>query len=146
MTSYNLNLGNYAICQDFLRGQHPRGLPAKIEHCGASCLWDISPVMLWWLHTNPSKVNLGVNVWQVGLLDVVLLEYPDKSHNLTNGIFMTPSLLNSIVVDLWAGNFFSPLFKMAATYRCRLVTSINTRFSTVIYQKNLLLLPVKMPL
>ena len=35
---------------------------------------------------------------------------------------------------------------MAATYRRGLVTSINARFSTVIYQKNLLLLPVKMPL
>ena len=44
------------------------------------------------------------------------------------------------------GNFFYAHFKMAVTYRCRLVTSINTRFSTGIYQKNLLLLPVKMPL
>ena len=51
---------------------------------------------------NPSKVDLGLNVWQIGLLDVVLLEYPDKSHNFTNLIFMTSSLLNSIVVDLWA--------------------------------------------
>ena len=44
------------------------------------------------------------------------------------------------------GQFFYAHFKMAATYRCRLVTSINTRFSTGIYQKNLLLLPVKEPL
>ena len=33
-----------------------------------------------------------VHFWQVGLLDVVLLEYPvypDKSHNFRNFIFMT---------------------------------------------------------
>ena len=36
-------------------------------------------------------------------MDVVLLEYPDKSHNFTNLIFMTSSLLNSIVVVLGAG-------------------------------------------
>ena len=29
--------------------------------------------------------------WQIGLLDVVLLEYPDKSHNLTNLIHGTKS-------------------------------------------------------
>ena len=34
--------------------------------------------------------------------------------------------------------FFYAHFKMTATYRCLLVTSINTRFSTGIYQKNLL--------
>ena len=34
--------------------------------------------------------------------------------------------------------FFHAHFKMAATYRCRLVTSMNTRFGTGIYQKNLL--------
>ena len=28
-------------------------------------------------------------MWQVGLLDVVLSECPDKSHNVTNLIFMT---------------------------------------------------------
>ena len=27
----------------------------------ANCLWDIRPVMLWWLHTNPSKFDLGLN-------------------------------------------------------------------------------------
>ena len=37
--------------------------------------------------------------WQIGLLDVVLLEYPDKSHNLTNLIFMTSSLKNSICIS-----------------------------------------------
>ena len=38
--------------------------------------------------------------------------------------------------------FFYALFKMAATYRCRLVTSIHARLSTGIYQKNLFLLQV----
>ena len=69
----------------------------------SSIVRQVSPVMLWWLHTNPSKVDLGLNVWQIGLLHVVLLEYPDKSHNFTNLIFMTSSRLNSIVVDLRAG-------------------------------------------
>ena len=44
---------------------------------------------------------------------------------------------------IWGPAIFFYAHKMAATYRCRLVTSINTRFSTGIYQKNLLLLPVK---
>ena len=30
--------------------------------------------------------------WQVGLLDIVLSEYPDKSHNSRNFIFMMSSL------------------------------------------------------
>ena len=34
--------------------------------------------------------------WQIGLLDVFLLENSDKSHNLTNLIFMTSSLENCI--------------------------------------------------
>ena len=42
--------------------------------------------------------------------------------------------------------FFYALFKMAATYRCRLVTSIHARLSTGIYQKNLFLLQVIMSL
>jgi len=35
--------------------------------------------------------------WQVGLLDVVLSEYPDKSLNFRNLIFMTSSLHCSFV-------------------------------------------------
>ena len=27
----------------------------------ANCLLDISPVMIWWLDTNPSKFDLGLN-------------------------------------------------------------------------------------
>ena len=30
--------------------------------------------------------------WQVGLLDIVLSKYPNKSHNFRNFIFMTSSL------------------------------------------------------
>ena len=41
---------NYGICWDILRG-----LLAKNVHFRANCLWDISPVMLRLLHTNPSK-------------------------------------------------------------------------------------------
>ena len=43
-----------------------------------------------------SKTICPENFWQVGLLDIVLSEYPDKSHNFTNFIFMTSSLLYSI--------------------------------------------------
>ena len=25
-------------------------------------VWDVSPVMLWWLHTNPSNFDLGLNI------------------------------------------------------------------------------------
>ena len=35
--------------------------------------------------------------WQVGLLDVVLSEYPDKSLNFRNLFFMTSSLYGSLV-------------------------------------------------
>ena len=34
----------------------------------------------------------NAHFWQVGLLDIVLSEYPDKSHNFRNFIFMTSSL------------------------------------------------------
>ena len=34
----------------------------------------------------------NAHFWQVGLLDIVLSEYPDKSYNFKNFIFMTSSL------------------------------------------------------
>ena len=37
-------------------------LLAKNYYLGANCLWDISPVMLRWLHTNPSKFDSVPNV------------------------------------------------------------------------------------
>ena len=40
------------------------------------------------------------NFWRVGVLDVVLSEYLNKSHNFTNFIFMTSSLRYSIVLPL----------------------------------------------
>ena len=49
----------------FWKEQHPRGLLAKNQHFGANCLWDIGPVMLWWLYTNPSKFDLGLNVYSL---------------------------------------------------------------------------------
>ena len=44
---------------------------------------------------NISETNYlprNASFWQVGLLDVVLSEYPDKSHNFANLIFMTITL------------------------------------------------------
>ena len=45
----------------------------------------------------------NANFWQVGLLDVVLSEYPDKSHNFRNFIFMTShfSTLLGAVSDMF---------------------------------------------
>ena len=76
--------------------------------------------MLRKLHTNPSNFFVGstpknirrvcmafskhnwaisqrqfarnAHFWQLGLLDIVLSEYPDTSHNFRNFIFMTSSL------------------------------------------------------
>ena len=47
-----------------------------------SKLWQIEAHALIYL----SRDNLPRNAsfWQVGLLDVALSEYPDKSHNFTN--------------------------------------------------------------
>ena len=43
--------------------QHPKGLLAeKLPLWGKLSMWDISPVVLWWLHTNPSKYDLGLSV------------------------------------------------------------------------------------
>ena len=43
--------------------QHPKGLLAeKLQLWGKLSMWDISPVVLWWHHTNPSKYDLGLNV------------------------------------------------------------------------------------
>ena len=39
----------------------------------------------------------NAHFWQVGLLDIVLSEYPDKTHNFRNFIFMT-----SHFSTLWA--------------------------------------------
>ena len=39
------------------------------------------------------------NFWQVGVLDVVLSEYLNKSHNFTNSIFMTSSHRCSIQLN-----------------------------------------------
>ena len=46
----------------------------------------------------PTMLVFGKQV-VVGLLDVVLSEYPEKSHNCTNLIFYDVTLQNSIVVS-----------------------------------------------
>ena len=53
---------NYGICWDILKEQHLKGLLAKYVHFRANCLWDISPVMLWLLHTNASKLAFVHNL------------------------------------------------------------------------------------
>ena len=62
------------------------------------------------------------------------------------GVLSCNASVNSICAQPLPRAIFLRPLQETATYRCRLVTSINTRFSTGIYQKNLLLLPVKMPL
>ena len=47
-----------------------------------------------WATISETIISLPQNAhfWQVGLLDVVLSEYPYKSHNFRDFIFMTSSL------------------------------------------------------
>ena len=45
-----------------------------------------------WATISETICPQNAHFWQVGLLDIVLSEYPDKSHNLRNFIFMTSSL------------------------------------------------------
>ena len=52
---------------------------------------DTNPSKFFWGRPNYLRDNLPRNphFWQVRLLDIVLSEYPDKSHNFGNFIFMT---------------------------------------------------------
>ena len=118
MTSQKRNFWNYGICQDILKQQCPRGLLTKNEHFGANCLWYVSRLnsensihsLLIFFGVDPKK-NLEGFVWSflsiTGLRSqeqfaqkcsflanrplgaLVLSEYPDKSHNFRNFIFMT---------------------------------------------------------
>ena len=51
------------------------------------CLENSIQTLLNFFWVDPKK-----NLEEVGLLDIVLSEYPDKSHNFRNFIFMTSSL------------------------------------------------------
>ena len=42
-----------------------------------------------WTTISETICPRNAHFWQVGLLDIVLSEYPDKSHNFRNFIFMT---------------------------------------------------------
>ena len=55
-------LWNYGICKDILKEQHPGGLLHEKLAFQGNCLWDISPVMLRWLHTNPSTFDSVHNI------------------------------------------------------------------------------------
>ena len=54
--------------------------------------------------------NLPPNAhfWQVGLLGIVLSEYPDKSHNFRNFIFMTSHFSTLLTIILGITNMFFP--------------------------------------
>ena len=54
---------------------------------------------------NISETNLPqiANFWRVGVLDVFLSEYLNKSHNFINFIFMTSSLRYSILQESGEG-------------------------------------------
>ena len=103
---------NYGICWDILKG-----LLAKNVHFRANCLWDISPVMLRLLHTNPSKFAFVHNLinqtitWLISLRQFALKcqflasrplgcfffkEYHDKSHNFTNLTLYDVTLWDSV--------------------------------------------------
>ena len=55
-------LWNCGICWAILGGRRPRRLLAKDWHFGASCLWDVGPDVLRWLHADPSKSYLVPNL------------------------------------------------------------------------------------
>ena len=46
---------------------------------------------------NWANVSGKAKFWQVGLSDVVLSEYPDKSHYFPNLIFMTSSFIKKFI-------------------------------------------------
>ena len=57
---------NVLICEimGFVRifWKEQRAYLPKTSISGQIVSWDISPVVLWWLHINPSKFDLGLNV------------------------------------------------------------------------------------
>ena len=44
------------------------------------------------LEHNLENLPRNACFWQVGLFDVILVEYPDESHNFTNITFMSSTL------------------------------------------------------
>ena len=105
-----------------MKKQHPKGLLAKNQQIGFEILTQLCSDDSIQIHLNltqfitlrtesnlegfvqshQSKTGLGDNLpynasfQQVGLSDVVLSKYPNKSHNFKNVVFMTSSLQNSI--------------------------------------------------
>ena len=83
---------NYGICQDILKtATSKRPTCQKLAFRG-NCLWDISPVMLWWLHTNPSKFDLGLNVSLDWIINFFWCQAITKS-------WACQKLLQRIVID-----------------------------------------------
>ena len=77
--------------------------PPKIRRVGMEFSeYNQKLIMSFWYNRLTSQRQfapiLNAHFWQVGLLDIVLSEYPDKSHNFRKFIFMTSSLKYSIVV------------------------------------------------
>ena len=95
-------------------------------------------VKLWYLLRYSERTTSKTPTRQkVGVLDVVLSEYVNKSHNFTNFIFMTPSLRNSIPsafakIGAWNGLFAikrKTVFLPWSTRTC-LVRQLNFIFNS----------------
>ena len=59
----------------------------------------------WATYDPRDNLPRNAHFWQVGLLDIVLSEYPDKSHDVRNFIFMTShfSTLLGCKTSCWGG-------------------------------------------
>ena len=60
----------------------------------------------------------NAHFWQVGLFDIVLSEYPDKSHNFRNFIFMTShfSALTRLFATLMRPSYYRSAEKLMRTW------------------------------
>ena len=72
----------------------------------------------------------NAHFWQVGLLDIVLSEYPDKSYNFKNFIFMTSSLQYSIVTTFLCINNIILFLFLFPYFKCYFCTSDATSSHT----------------
>ena len=70
-------------CPRFFGGQPPKNVEGFV--CSYQSITELT-----------SQRN--AHFWQVGLLDIVLSEYPDKSHDFRNLILITSSLFYSVII------------------------------------------------
>ena len=60
MISQKPSLRNYSIGQANQKEHDEKRLLVKNKLAIANCWWDMSRILLWWLHTNSSKTGMGL--------------------------------------------------------------------------------------